>query len=143
MSSFQDRFEIGELIERWSDAGAEKDYDAMANLLTDDAIWRAGKPNEFHAEGKDSIIQTIKRIAEAIVFLQQTPLTKVIKVDGDFATARTAIHEIFSLKDGGGTEIYSNYHDKFVRTGDGWRFKERYFAARLINNKPLEGDFFE
>lgn len=142
MSNFQDRFEIAELIDRWSDAGAEKDYGAMADLLTEDAVWQAGEPNVYRAEGRETILATIKGIAGSMTFLQQTPLTKVIRVDGNTASARTAIHEIYCFEDGTGTQIYSNYHDKFVKTAEGWKFKERFFAVRLINNKPPEGELF-
>jgi hypothetical protein len=34
---------------------------------------------------------------------------------------------------------YAIYHDRYARTGDGWKFTERVYEIRYLDNTPLAG----
>ena len=34
---------------------------------------------------------------------------------------------------------YAIYHDRYQRTGDGWKFTERVYEVRYLDTSPLAG----
>lgn len=34
---------------------------------------------------------------------------------------------------------YSLYHDRYLRTADGWRFSERVYEIKYLDTTPLAG----
>ncbi|MDR0344773.1 MAG: nuclear transport factor 2 family protein [Nocardiopsaceae bacterium] len=34
---------------------------------------------------------------------------------------------------------YAIYHDRYRRTGDGWKFTERFYEVRYLDHSPLAG----
>ena len=34
---------------------------------------------------------------------------------------------------------YAVYHDRYQRTGDGWKFTERVYEVRYLDTTPLAG----
>ena len=139
MSDFEDRFAIWELIDRWSDAGRQRDWDALESVLTEDGVWESGPPFSFIAQGSKNVVAAAKEKVSSMEFLVQIPLTRVIWVEGNQAKARCAIQEVCRYKDGRGMQIFATYSDDLVKTDKGWRFKRRSFLIECLNQEPPAG----
>ena len=77
---------------------------------------------------------------DTATFMQMTH-SGVVTIDGDRATARFVERE---RGQGDGT-YYDNlavYDDVLVREPAGWRFLERHYRYRFLDQTPFEGDAF-
>ena len=61
-------------------------------------------------------------------------------LDGDTATGRAYLSELARWRDGSSYLNYFVYHDRYQRTGDGWKFTERVAEFRYLDTTPLAGD---
>ena len=142
MSDFQaiaDRVEIEALWGEFTDAEMMDDYDRYASLFTPDGVWRVPAVNaEF--TGREEIRAGIKRLKEELwEFLVQTTHPGTIQLDGDTASGRAYLHELIGLRDGGSHQNFAIYHDRYQRTGDGWKITERVYEVRYLDTTPLSG----
>ncbi len=55
------------------------------------------------------------------------------------ATGRAYMQELARTRDGRQGLNYAIYHDRYQRTGDGWRFTERVYEVRYLDTSPLAG----
>ena len=85
-----------------------------------------------------SAIISERRQALADYFVQTTH-SGTIQVDGDTATGRAYLSELIHLRDGSSHLNYFVYHDRYQRTGDGWKFTERVYEIRYLDTTPLAG----
>ena len=138
----EDRLEIQALAARFSDAVNERDVTAFAQLwASDHPIWEIGPPLPSRAEGKDAIIAMLKGLFMIERYFMQMTHSGVITIDGDRATARFVERE---RGKGEGT-YYDNlaiYDDVLVREPAGWRFLERHYRYRFLDQTPFAGDAF-
>ncbi|GAA2901195.1 hypothetical protein GCM10020220_108200 [Nonomuraea rubra] len=74
-----------------------------------------------------------------VEFLVQTTHPGVIRIEGDTATGRAYMQELGRLRDGRAESNFAIYHDRYRRTGDGWRFTERVYEVRYHDTTPLTG----
>ena len=58
---------------------------------------------------------------------------------GGAASGRAYIQELIRLRDGHSELNYAIYHDRYQRTGDGWKFTERVYEVRYLDTSPLAG----
>jgi SnoaL-like domain len=72
-------------------------------------------------------------------FFVQNTHPGTIQLDGDTATGRAYIQELARTRDGRQGLNYAIYHDRYQRTGDGWRFTERVCEVRYHDTSPLAG----
>jgi len=134
-----DRLAIREVIERYTDALNRRDFAAMAALFTDDAGWSVDAPFNLRFEGA-AIATSIAAMIGRHAFLLQMTHAIVVDVEGDHAVAHTTIHEVAQAADGAsGLNSFGLYHDRLVRTAEGWRFVERRFAPFYLDTAPLPG----
>ena len=63
----------------------------------------------------------------------------MIRLDGDTASGRAYIQELIRLRDGSSQVNFAIYHDRYQRTGDGWKFTERAYEIRYLDTTPLPG----
>ena len=141
MSDFQaiaDRVEIEALRGEFTDAAMMRDYDRVASLFTPDGALRM--PNiPVELTGREQIRAWGERVPALVDFLVQNTHPGAIRLDGDTASGRVFIHELFSVRDGRSGENYAIYHDRYQRTLDGWRFTERVYEIRYLDTTPLAG----
>ncbi len=69
----------------------------------------------------------------------QTTHPGTIQLDGDVATGRAYIQELARARDGRQGLNYAIYHDRYQRTGEGWKFTERVYEVRYPGTTPLAG----
>src|ERR1022692_2463129 len=141
MSDFQaiaDRVEIEALRSEFTDAVMMRDYDRVASLFTPDGALRMPNiPAEF--EGPEEIRAWGGPAPDLVEFFLQTTHPGAIQLDGDTASGRAFMQEIGRLRDGRSELNYAIYHDRYQRTGDGWKFTQRVYEVRYRDTTPLTG----
>jgi ketosteroid isomerase-like protein len=141
MSEFQaiaDRVEIEALRGEYTDAVMMRDYDRMASLFTPDGSLRM--PNvPAELAGQEEIRAWGDRVPTFVDYLVQTTHPGTIQLDGDIASGRAYLQELIHLRDGSSHLNYAIYHDRYQRTGDGWKFTERVYEIRYLDTSPLAG----
>ena len=80
-----------------------------------------------------------ERVPAFVDYLVQTTHPGTIQLDGDTATGRAYLCELIHLHDGSSELNYAVYHDRYRRTGDGWKFTERVYEVRYLDTTPLAG----
>ena len=141
MSDFQaiaDRVEIEALRGEFTDAAMMCDYDRLALLFTPDGALRM--PNvPVELVGREQILAWRDRREALVDYFVQTTHPGTIQLDGDTASGRAYLHEVIHLRDGSSHLNYAIYHDRYQRTGDGWKFTERVYEIRYLDTTPLAG----
>ena len=134
-----DCVEIEALRAEQSDAAMVHDYDRFAALFTEDGVWRIPY---VHLEfiGRDQIRAAVERAQEIVWnYFIQTTHAGVIQLDGDRASGRAYVHEFGHTRSGRSQLHYAIYHDRYLRTPEGWRFAERTYEIRYADNTDLAG----
>jgi hypothetical protein len=72
-NSLADRLLIRELIDRYSYAVNERDWPAFESCFSEDAVWDVGKPFDFIAQGRSSIVEVARTKISEQDFVIQTP----------------------------------------------------------------------
>jgi ketosteroid isomerase-like protein len=138
LQAIADRVEIEALRGEFSDGAMMRDYERVASLFTPDGALRM--PN-IPAEliGRDAIRGWGTRVPEIVEFMIQTTHVGVIELDGDTASGRAYMQELIRTRDGRSELNFAIYHDRYQRTGDGWKFAERVYEVRYEDSTPLAG----
>jgi ketosteroid isomerase-like protein len=138
LQAIADRVEIEALRGEFTDAAMMRDYDRLASLFTDDGALRMPIiPVEL--AGPDEIRAWGERVPDLVDYLVQNMHPGSIRLDGDTASGRAYMHELGRLRDGRSELNYAIYHDRYQRTGDGWKFSERVYEVRYHDTTPLAG----
>jgi ketosteroid isomerase-like protein len=141
MSDFQaiaDRVEIEALRGEFTDAAMMCDYDRLALLFTPDGALRMPDV-PVDLVGREQILAWRDRREALVDYFVQTTHPGMIQLDGDTASGRAYLHEVIRLRDGSSHLNYAIYHDRYQRTGDGWKFAERVYEIRYLDTTPLTG----
>ncbi|MFJ8361652.1 nuclear transport factor 2 family protein [Streptomyces sp. NPDC093984] len=141
MSDFQaiaDRVEIEALRGEFTDAVMMRDYERVASLFTPDGVWRMPDiPAEM--TGQEQIRAWGRRVPDFVDFLVQNTHPGLIQLDGDTASGRAYMSEVGRGRDGRSGVNYAIYHDRYQRTEGGWKFTERVYEIRYLDESPLTG----
>jgi ketosteroid isomerase-like protein len=141
MSDFQaiaDRVEIAALQGEFADAAMMRDRARLASLFTLEGALRM--PNiPVELVGREEIHAGGERLQDQWEFFVQTTHPGTIVLDGDTATGRAYIQELARSRDGRQGQNFAVYHDRYERTGDGWKFTERVYEVRYLDTTPLAG----
>jgi ketosteroid isomerase-like protein len=138
LEAIADRVEIEALRGEFTDAAMMRDYDRMASLFTPDGALRM--PNvPVELIGRAEIRGWGDRVPEIVDYLVQNTHPGVIRLDGDTASGRAYMSELIGLRDGRSELNYAIYHDRYQRTGDGWKFTERVYEIRYVDHSGLAG----
>ncbi|GAB2589289.1 nuclear transport factor 2 family protein [Kribbella endophytica] len=134
-----DRVEIEALRGEFTDAGMQRDYARLADLFTEDGVWRIGHI-DLEFAGRETIRDGIARLQKLWEYFVQTAHLGSLEIDGDTATGRAYVTEFGRLYDGRSNFNCSIYHDRYRRTPDGWKFAERSYEMRYQDPTPLPGE---
>lgn len=137
-----DRVEIEALRAEYTDAAMTRDYDRLAGLFADDGALRMPDV-PVDLVGREAIRGWGERVPTVVELFVQTTHPGVIALDGDRATGRAYVHEVIRLRDGGAHLNYAVYHDRYRRTGEGWRFTERVYEIRYREDTAAPESFAE
>src|SRR5215831_17679316 len=138
IQAIADRVEIEALRGEFTDAVMMRDYDRGASLFTPDGVLRM--PNvPVELAGREQIRAAGERLQGLWDYFVQTTHPGVIQLDGDTASGRAYMSELGRGRDGSSELNYAIYHDRYQRTGDGWKFTERVYEVRYHDTSPLAG----
>jgi hypothetical protein len=124
LQEISDRFEIQDLIARYSQLLDRQSWDEMGALFTDDCILdytATGAKAGTWPEQRDFIVDAFKGF-KGTQHLMGLP---IIRIDGDAATARTICFNPMIINDKKLFYVGLWYDDELLRTGSGWRFQRR------------------
>jgi ketosteroid isomerase-like protein len=138
LQAIADRVEIEALRGEFTDAVMMNDHDRLASLFTPDGAVRIPLVN-IDAVGREEIRALGERRQALADYFVQTTHPGTIQLNGDTATGRAYLSEVFQLRDGGSHLSYFAYHDRYQRTPDGWKFIERVAEFRYLDTTPLAG----
>jgi ketosteroid isomerase-like protein len=138
LQAIADRVEIEALRGEFTDAAMMRDRARLASLFTPDGVLRM--PNiPVELAGREEIRAGGERLQDQWEFFVQTTHPGTIQLDGDTATGRAYMQELARTRDGRQGLNYAIYHDRYQRTGDGWKFTERVYEVRYLDTSPLAG----
>jgi hypothetical protein len=138
LQEISDRLEIQDLLARYSHAIDRRDWNALDDVFTPDALidyTAMGGATGTLAEIKLYLAQALARFTG----FQHLVATTELKLRGDTADARTICHNPMILEiDGADWPFFCGlwYVDKLVRTKAGWRIRERIEEKSYFYNVP-------
>lgn len=138
LRSLADRIEIEALGGEFTDAVMMHDFDRLAALFTDDAVLRIPDAG-IELSGRAEFEPGMRRMQDAWDYFVQHTHPGAVDIDGDTASGRAHICEFGRLRSGSSHVNYAIYHDRYRRTADGWKFTERVYEIRYLDNSPLPG----
>jgi hypothetical protein len=125
LEEISDRIEIQDLVVAYSHAIDTRDWDALDEVFTADAVidyTEMGGTRGGLAETK----AFLRTALTGFPSFQHLVGTSAVELDGDVARGRTICHNPMVLSPGQLLFAGLWYRDTFVRTPAGWRIRERY-----------------
>jgi len=138
LQTIVDRFEIEALRGEYTDAVMMRDYDRLASLFTEDGAVRMPHIKQ-EAVGREEIRAGVERLQGLLDCFVQTTHAGTIRLEGDNASGRAYLSELVRFREGDSQLNYAVYHDRYLRTSDGWKFTERVYEVRYLDPTPLAG----
>ena len=124
-----DETAIRALVHRYTMAIEARDAAAWSATWAEDGIWDLGGRV---TEGRDAVRRTWEAAMAGFVEVGHVASFAELSVDGDAATGRWVVDERTLDSEGNELSFTADYHDRYVRTSDGWRIAER----RLVFHQP-------
>lgn len=127
LQELSDRLEINDLLVRYSHAIDTKNFDLLDQVFTPDAdldYTAAGGPRGKFPEIKQWLIKALSPFPA----YQHMVSNSMVTIDGDTGTGRTMCHNPMVYERDGKKEVFYCglwYLDRYVRTPEGWRIRER------------------
>jgi ketosteroid isomerase-like protein len=122
----EDRLQIRELFDRYSDAVCRIALDDYLDCWTADAVRRGAGGECRGTEELRSHWHGIWQVLTRMVFINQIG---AIEVDGDYARARSYCLEILQLRNGAMRRLVGSYEDTLRRIDGRWFFSERNYRV--------------
>ncbi|HEX3296588.1 MAG TPA: nuclear transport factor 2 family protein [Nocardioides sp.] len=138
LGDLADRIEIEALRAEFTDAAMMNDHERLGSLFTPDGAVRIPDAG-INAVGPAQITGMGERRESLAACFVQNGHPGRIEIDGDTASGRSYMYELFRLHDGTCHVNYAVYHDRYQRTSDGWRFAERVYQIKYLDTTPLPG----
>lgn len=124
LEELQDRFEIDELLTRYAQAIDDKTFDLLDTVFTPDAhvdyVSAGGVAGSY-----PEIKAWLSEILPMFPAYQHLVGNRRVTLQGDTATSVSTFHNPMVMGDGTMFFCGGEYHDRLVRTPDGWRIAER------------------
>lgn len=139
VQAIADRVEIEALRAEFTDAGMMRDYDRLASLFTEDAVWRIpAVDSQFNgrAEIRTGVEQLLANLWSYFV---QVSHPGSLEIEGDTASGRVYVLTFGQMRAGNSHLNFSVYYDRYQRTADGWKFAERGDEVVYLDTTPLKG----
>ena len=123
---------------RYSDAVTRGDWDAIAGVMTANAVWES-PALKLHFESPEPFLEFLRSTITDDSVLFQTAHNPVIDFTGpDSATATTSINELVRTPALNGN-LYGVFFDELERASDGWKFTHKRFVPMYTEVGGLTG----
>lgn len=139
--SVADRLAIRDLIDAYSNAVNHRDWARLGELFIADGVWiTRGTGKDRDIQGSRDVVAAISAAVGRFEMLVQSPSAPCICLQGDRATATSALQETVRVNPEYGLTVIGTYYDDLVRTPEGWKFARRRFQATYIDDTvPFRG----
>ena len=135
VQQLSDRFEINDLLVRYTRAIDQMDWELLDTVFTPDAEVDYTTSGGIAGKYPEARAWLAKALAAFPITIHAITNSE-IELDGDTATGRTLVNNpmVFPQEDGTTNQftVWAWYVDEFVRTADGWRIKKRYEDQILL-----------
>lgn len=139
LQEMSDRFEIQDLLVGYCYAVDDRDYDALNQFFTEDAIIDYSEMVGVRGSLSD-MKEFLRGSLNAIPMVQHAVMTTQYKIAGDQAETRTVCHNpmVVPGDDGAPQAIFFGlwYIHTFRRTDSGWRIASLYEKKCYNHNLP-------
>lgn len=124
--SFEDKFAIQELINRYAHNADFAEPAAMRDIFAADGTFSVAAM-DISIQGIDNIIAFFEQMRASLEGVHHVTTGTIIDAgdDADSATASSYIQTVQRSDDGTTIASIGRYQDVLVRSAEGWRFKER------------------
>ena len=132
-----DREQICDVLIRYATGIDTKDWSLFRTCFTDDVRADYGEIGVW--DGVDQITEYMSVTHAAMPRTNHMMSNFAIDIDGDAASVTSYVHVVLIVSEDPFTWIdgVGQYADRFVRTADGWRIRERtYSMSRLLASDP-------
>jgi len=117
---------LRQLLTRYCDSVNRNDVAGFTSMWTNDASWTTnGKP----VVGRANIVASFEKGRKKVPWIVHVEPLAVFDVDEQSGegTGRVTVQEQSKLPDGQVASTVGTFHDRYVRTAQGWQFAERRF----------------
>lgn len=124
--TLNDRFEIHELLARYTHALDYHNLPAMRDIWTDDCRFQADEP-ELNITGLDNLLEFFRATVETVPNARH--VISNLYIEG--AASEALCHAYLQIMDFETGKLLGagRYRDEVVRTASGWRIRSRVFTA--------------
>ena len=132
-----DREQITDVLVRYATGIDTRDWPLFRTCFTDDV--RADYGDIGAWTDVDALTEFMTTSHATMSGTNHMLSNVAVEVDGDTAAAASYVHGVLVLTDDPPRwiDVVGRYVDALVRTGDGWRIRERTFSlTRLITSEP-------
>lgn len=135
-----DRLEIQDLLASYCDAIDSRNWDALDNIFTPDAMidyTEAGGARGNLSETKAYLDKALKPFTG----MQHMLGLPMIKISDDTSTARTPLFNPMVIEREGSHHVFFVglwYRDTLIRTEQGWRIQTRHEELSYFHNLPAD-----
>lgn len=135
------RDQVRMLIERYSRAVSERDWDAVASVFHPDASWTVAPPFDLHFQTRNAIRDGIsERVSASDYLVQMTHSVDIILEGADSAHARTVVNEMGrNTEKESGLFLLGVYVDELTRVEGQWGFASRRFEPIFVSTEWQPG----
>jgi uncharacterized protein (TIGR02246 family) len=124
----EDRIAIRELHDTYADAGFRGDMEQWLGCFAEDCVW----VTPFgEVRGKQQLKGQWDQVFSNLAAIGFFTVMGGLEIDGDTATDRAYIREIFLAKDGAMQKLVGRYDDQLVRENGVWKFAERHYSVLI------------
>lgn len=124
--SLEDRMAIRELHETYADAGFRCDKEQWLNCFADDCVWNTPTG---HVSGREQLKAQWDMIWSTMAAVGFFTVMGSCEIDGDRATTRAYIREVFLARDESMMKLVGRYDDQLVRVDGAWKFAKRDYSV--------------
>jgi hypothetical protein len=139
LQTLQDRFDITDVLCRYSSSVDSFDYAGVRGVLADDV--EAQYANAEPVSGGDALAKWIEEATATVVWQHHLLSVYAVDVDGDHATALSYLtsYQVFKEAPEAATVLVARYHDELRRTPSGWKISKRVFELLWAESRADDG----
>ncbi|AOF98921.1 MAG: nuclear transport factor 2 family protein [Blastomonas sp.] len=135
--AFSDWLDICNLKARYCRCLDTKDWQGYAEVFADDAVLDTSPSGGLTVAGRDALVAYVRSSISEDTITTHHIHAPEIAIDGDTATGIWAMQDRNIWPNGRKLLGFGHYHERYVRTADGWRIAES--SLTRINMEMTNG----
>jgi hypothetical protein len=135
--AFSDWLDICNLKARYCRCLDTKDWQGYAEVFADDAVLDTSPSGGLTIAGRDALVAYVRSSISEDTITTHHIHAPEIAIDGDTATGIWAMQDRNIWPNGRKLLGFGHYHERYVRTADGWRIAES--SLTRINMEMTNG----